>query len=468
VCVNDDGKLIYSSDKNGIYNIVQSDTTGFKYYTNVKGGAFMPNINKDGKMLFSLYRNGGYKIAIIDTPLVVNSTNIQNLDHSVFQTPINNPDTSIAEKYHDNFAQMFVMPRLMIDYGTFKPGFYFYSSEILDKLSLSGGVAVNFDKDIDFSFNLSYRKLYPTVYTDFMYSTRNTVEETKYSVYDIDDRLKFRFVLMQAGMKFPFFSNNVIDFYTQWQRYRAYIKESIRNVSSEVGYAYDYYRGLSTGIRFGMDNIKATVDRDINPSKGNKFKINISYEMNDFIDGLNLSDSGTLIEDFAPNNYLRIDANGSIHTSILPTKRWTLNFSAKGGWLSNSSVESFFNYFGGGLDGIQGYPYYSFEGTNSIFSEVALRIPIFRQEHIPLGWMIWQNSTIGVEYQIGDTWTDEFNLKQSIGLQIRFNGFSFYNYPTALGLETHRGLTSFSKPFNGEDVNYGDETRYYLTLLFGF
>ena len=60
--------------------------------------------------------------------------------------------------------------------------------------------------------------------------------------------------------------------------------------------------------------------------------------------------------------------------------------------------------------------------------------------------MIWQNSTIGVEYQVGDTWTDEFNLKQSIGLQIRFNGFSFYNYPTALGLEAHRGITSFSKP----------------------
>ena len=97
-----------------------------------------------------------------------------------------------------------------------------------------------------------------------------------------------------------------------------------------------------------------------------------------------------------------------------------------------------------------------------------MRIPIFRQEHIPLGWMIWQNSTIGIEYQIGDTWTDEFNLKQSVGLQMRFNGFSFYNYPTALGLEVHRGLTNFTKSFNRDDVNYGDENRYYLTLLFGF
>jgi len=468
VCITNDGELIFSTDITGIYNIVQQDTLGVKNFTNVKGGAFMPNMNKDGKMLFSLYHDGGYKIALIDSPNVVYSEVCSNQRNSEYRPPVNNPDDSIAKKYHDNFAQMFVMPRLMIDYGTIKPGFYFYSSEMLDKLSLSGGVAVNFDKDIDFSFNLAYRKLYQTLYTDFMYSTRNAIEKTKYSVYDIDDKLRFRFVLMRAGMQLPFFGNDVIDIYTQWQRYRAYIKESISNVSSEVGYAYDYYRGLSTGIKFGWENIKTTVDRDINPSKGYRFKANISYELNDFIDGLNLSNSGTLIENFAPNNYFKIDAIGSLHTTILSPKRWTLNLTAKGGWLSNSSVESFFNYFGGGLDGIQGYPYYSFEGTNSIFSEVALRIPIFRQEHIPLGWMIWQNSTIGIEYQVGDTWTGEFNLKQSVGLQMRFNGFSFYNYPTSLGLEVHRGLTNFTKSFNSDDVNYGDENRYYLTLLFGF
>ena len=468
VCIKNDGKLLFSTDVGGIYNISQQDSLGVNHYTNVKGGAFMPNVNKDGKILFSLYQDGGYKIAIIDTPKVINSVAYSTLDHSKYHAPVNNPDYSIAEKYQDNFAQMFVMPRLMVDYSTFKPGFYFYSSEILDKLSLSGGVAINFDKDIDFSFNLAYRKLFPTVYTNFMYATRNTVEKSKYSVYEIDDRLKFRFILMQAGLQLPFFGNDVIDIYAQWQRYRAYIKESISNVSSEIGYAYDYYRGLSTGVKFCWDNIKATVDRNINPSKGYKFKTNISYEMNDFIEGLNLSNSGTLVEEFAPNNYYKIDAISTFHISIIPSKRWTMNFTAKGGWLSNSEVESFFNYFGGGMDGIQGYPYYSFEGTNSIFSEIALRIPIFWQTHIPIGWMIWQNSTIGIEYQFGDTWTDEFKVKQSVGLQLRFNGFSFYNYPTALGLEVHRSLTTFTNFNNGDKVNYGDENRYYLTLLFGF
>ncbi len=201
----------------GIFNIAQQDSLGVEKYTNVIGGAFMPNVNKDGKLLFSLYQDGGYKIALIDTPKVVGSIAYSDDDNGEYESPINNPNNSIAKKYKDNFAQMFVMPRLMIDYGTVKPGFYFYSNEMLDKLSLSGGVAVNFDKDIDFSFNLVYRKLYPTVYTDFMYATRNTVENSKYSVYDIDDRLRFRFVLMKAGLQLPFFGNDVIDIYTQWQ-----------------------------------------------------------------------------------------------------------------------------------------------------------------------------------------------------------------------------------------------------------
>ena len=40
-----------------------------------------------------------------------------------------------------------------------------------------------------------------------------------------------------------------------------------------------------------------------------------------------------------------------------------------------------------------------------LFSEVAVRIPVMRQNHIPIGWTIWQNATIGLEYQFGDTWT---------------------------------------------------------------
>lgn len=461
--INNRGSLIYSNDRNGIFNLFSDKDQ--VYLTNVPGGAFMPDVSTDGRIVFSLYDNGGYKIALLDSAY---SIKIDRVVDMAFEEPINIIIDDTAEKYHDNFAQMFIIPRLMIDYGTVKPGLYFYSSEILDKLSLSGGLAINFDNDIDFGFNLAFRKLYPTIYTDFMYSTRNTADQTKYSIYEIDDQLKFRFILMQLGLKFPVFGAEPLEIYGRWQRYRAFIKESVEVANLESGYAYDYFRGITAGIRYGINYTKPTFDRNINPSDGFKLYANFNYEMNDFIEGLNLSDSGTLIEDFTANNYFSINMNGSYYLNIYPEKRWTLSLTAKGSWLSNENVDSFYYYFGGGMDGIQGYPYYSLEGTNSVFSEIALRIPIFRLNHIPIGWTIWQNATVGLEYQFGDTWRDNFDFKQSIGLQIRLNGYSFYNYPTAIGFEMHRGLTEFELETEEELLRYGGENRYYLSILFGF
>ena len=469
MCVTDNGELIFSSDFNGIFNIVTADSaTQVTNFTNVVGGAFMPDVNKDEQIVFALYQNGGYKIAVLKNPKKVKSTPYKPVTNIVTKAPINQIDDNIAEEYSDNFAQMFIMPRIMVDYGKIKPGFYFYSSEVLDKLSISGGAAMNFDKDVDFGYNLSFRKLYPTIYTEFFFGTRNTIERSKYSVYNVDERLRFQFVLMQLGLKFPLIGTNVIDIYSQAQQYRAFIKEDIVVANHKAGTAYDYFRGIASGIKLKWNSIKPTVNSNINPSAGFRLNSNLSYEFNDFIDGLNLSDSGTWTEEYIENNYFKIDIGGAFHKTIFPSKRWTLNIAAKGEWLSNAKVDSFFNIYGGGLDGIQGYPYYSFEGTNSIFAELALRIPLFRQVHIPLGWVIWQNSTIGFEYQFGDAWTNNFNLKQSLGLQFRINGFSFYNYPTALGFEVHRGLSTFTEDISGTNIKYGDENRYYLTLLFGF
>jgi hypothetical protein len=60
------------------------------------------------------------------------------------------------------------------------------------------------------------------------------------------------------------------------------------------------------------------------------------------------------------------------------------------------------------------------------------------------------------------------NLISSAGIQWRINGFSFYNFPTAIELEMHRGLDVLKKTVNEETFTYGDEDRYYFKLLFGF
>ena len=59
------------------------------------------------------------------------------------------------------------------------------------------------------------------------------------------------------------------------------------------------------------------MNSSINPSSGFKISSNIGFEKNDFIEGLNLSDAGTLLEEFRPNNLIRLDLHGNIIQKFL-------------------------------------------------------------------------------------------------------------------------------------------------------
>ena len=104
--------------------------------------------------------------------------------------------------------------------------------------------------------------------------------------------------------------------------------------------------------------------------------------------------------------------------------------------------------------------------------ELGLRIPLFREKHIPMGWFTLQHATIGFIGQSGDAWNRDissFSMKHSAGIELRFSGYSFYNYPTSIGIEMHRGLDTFEMDIgDGNPIQYGGENRMYFTVLFGF
>jgi len=89
-----------------------------------------------------------------------------------------------------------------------------------------------------------------------------------------------------------------------------------------------------------------------------------------------------------------------------------------------------------------------------------------------LGWFTLQNGTFGIISQIGDAWnkdSSKISIKKSIGIESRLAGYSFYNYPTAIGFEVHKGIDKFMMDIgDGIPISYGGETRYYLSILFGF
>ena len=126
--------------------------------------------------------------------------------------------------------------------------------------------------------------------------------------------------------------------------------------------------------------------------------------------------------------------------------------------------------FIGGIPGIKGYSFYSIQGTKKLILDLSLRLPVFSEKHYKVGWMTIQNSTFGFINQIGDAWDpNNILIKRSFGIQWRINGFSFYNFPTAIELEYHQPITKF----NNEGISYGpDKTKNngktYVKVLFDF
>lgn len=481
--VNNHNKLIYSDDRSGIFNLFMIDdvTSEQSYITNVTGGAFMADVNNHGNITYSLYDNGVYKIAVIDTintikEEIVGYSPMYFLKNENLSEVMNGKNTTASKTYSDDFTTMFILPRVMVDYETIKPGFYFYSSEVLDRLNVFGGASVNKLMDVDLFFIFEFKRFYPTLFAEVFYLTRNIQQNNFYSSYELDDNLKFRLTQFNAGMRFPLFGITQIELISTWQVYRAFVKESIPLEHLTAGVAYDYYRGWINGFKWDLNNVKKLSDSNINPSRGYKVHLSVMKENNDFITGLNLSKAGTLTEEFGENNTWRINFNGTYHVTIPHTNRWTLSFGTQLGWLSNNDVDPFFNFFGGGMIGLKGYPFYSIEGTRQLINELTFRLPLFTQKHIQLGWFILQNNVLGLVVQNGNSWNGKFNtseLKNSIGIQWRFNGFSFYNFPTAIELEMHRGLDIFKKTVLEETedektFSYGNENRFYFRLLFGF
>jgi len=475
---NNAGLQIFSQDKSGIFNLFMInpyDTTE-GYITNVTGGAFMPDISFNGKVIYSLFENGVYTISIMDDVFYIDEDYVgysdqYYLNSSDLKAPIIELDNSESSAYVDQFPNMFIMPKVMLDYGTIKPGFYFSSSEIINRLSIFGGASVNQLNDIDLFFIFDLKRFYPTIFFETYYLTRNTTDKSKYQeIYEIEDDIKFRLVQFRSGLRIPIYGS-LLEISGTQQWYRAFIQEQVYTNEYgilEAGAAYDYFRGLSLSADWSMNAVKRRIDSSINPSKGYMVQTKINLEKNDFIEGLNLSESGTLLEEFEENNLIRCQIDGSYHYEMPWKKRWTLSLTTHAGWISNQNVDSFFHFYLGGIPGVRGYPFYSIQGTKSALLDLTFRIPIFMEKHYKAKWVIFQNSTLGAVIQVGDAWIDDVAIKKSMGIQWRINGFSFYNFPTSIEVEYHQPLDAFTRDINETTISYGENGRAYIKVLFDF
>ena len=469
--VTPDGGYLYACDRNGIFNLCYVDPlNGHQgFITNVLGGAFMPDVSRDGKIVYSLYEENSYKIALLDSLNFVNSEEVGYgpdyfMKFANLPDPLVSQDQSEAVSYKDTFSPMFLFPKVMMDYGVLKPGFYFFSSEIINRLNVFGSGSINSVRDLDTFLIFEMRDFYPTLFAEVYFLTRHTSEKSKLSkVYDLDFDVRYRLFQLESGIRLPIQGIHEVRLFGSYQNYRA---SSIWWIGQEdlVGKSgVDYYIGKHAGVSWTTHSFRPTSDYMINPNNGWHLNVDFRFENDKFLN------SDESLFELVFNNYFffRLSGKGTYHLSLPGTKRWTLTGELQGGWMSETEVDSFFYFFAGGMPGLMGYPFYSLEGNRMLLASLIFRLPIVSGTHLPMGPFILQNIVLGFVGQTGDAWDQRlgrFNMKRSIGIQIRFGGFSFYNYPTGISVELHRGLDKFSSL----NESYGEELRTYFTLLFGF
>ena len=485
--------LYYAASTTGIYNIYRRnlETGETDLITNVTGGAMMPAVNKNGELVYACYDSIGYKIYEIDKPTPAEKKLAVYDPEYIASIPDKNfDDSELQEPDVKDYTQMFtpihILPRLWIDYGTVKPGFYLLSSDVLDKYTLIGGAAVNskldYDlyglveiKDFTLPFYLEAYNLNANVPDNFYYQTG---ADSVYYRRDVNfNLLEFRVGIDLGSLIWP--RQNWLGFKLDYvnRQYNAKIDQKAgiqhgQTVDQSFIFRYKYLKGNAFEFRVIGDQIGKNKNVAINPSSGRYVYFKYSYEMSDLLEDFALSVTG-IDEIYTKYRYHQLALDWEEYFKIPWLKDHALSLRLRGGYIDRK-VDSFFNLYAGGLLGMRGYSFFSIEGRQQAIGTITYRFPLWQNIDARLGHMYFDKLYMGFFFDYGNAWNpDDFDFmdfKRDVGVQLRLGSFSYHLFPTnffveaAYPLDTARNYDSSRREF----INYDREVRFYFGALYEF
>lgn len=503
------GKEIYFSwDQAGIFNIYSFDITNKtkKQLTNVIGGAFMPSVNKAGQLLYSDFNARGYKIALMESPLPVedrqaeylayhhpnlqlasgDNNDIALINRGISAQTINYNDADVpkyeAKPYGLTYGNLAFLPRVMIDYGTTKFGTYLYSSDVLNKYDIFAGFAMNRDWDYDLFGIVNYRKFRPTLFLEVYNRVLHHAEMDNYfypfgadTTAPPDTTLinfKYNLTEVDAGLEFKLNDEHSLRPTFIYSRYRGnyHPDYTYPNGQEYPSTGYTYFIGKTIQLGWNYRNVMPSASSEINPSAGRNISVKYSREFNKFIKDFTITDYGTWVELFDNYNYGKLELDWKEYIPLFNQGRHALNFNFQGGWI-DSKVDSFFNFYAGGLVGLRGYPYYSIEGRKMLVGRATYRFPIFNNMNFRLFQLQFDKLYVGGFFDYGNAFDGGIKFsefKKTAGAELRLDLFSFYNFPTKIFVNAAYGLDEHIKYEADRKLIYGKEWRYYLGISFGY
>jgi hypothetical protein len=515
----DGTEIYYASDETGIFNIYRYERANGSSarMTNVLGGAFMPSVNNSGDIAYAGYYATGYKIILHPeaSPIEESERYIAGQPtwfdeklHITYNPPENEQeidwmrirgydDTDIPEYdariYTPMFTNTMIVPLIRFDnyipergfVDMIKPGLYFMTRDMLEKHALFAGATINRKLERDlfaiFEWNhklppFSFVGWYPRVSFEIYNITRKTDalldlrEDLKIDVDVTYNLLEFNIYLRDH----IFSPANEIEFLYRHSRYGydigsfilpETVPPTLVQASGEL-----YLKGNTLSTTFTHRGIIPTIQTEINPI-GRFVRFSYAFEFNRFNPSLQYDESkNILFTEYQQIDYHRLE--GEWRESIRIHKNHTLTGHIRGGSILNAEVDDFFNFYVGGLMGIQGYPFYSLGGNEYAAVNLTYRFPIWEGMNFRLLQIQFERLYGSIFSDYGDAWTTAFPgldaMKKSIGAELRLETFSFYAYPTRIFFSAAYGFDRFTKTFRDEPVTYGKQWNFYFGILFGF
>jgi len=464
----DGSGLLFASDRSGIFNLyIWHERDGsLELVTNLLGGAFQPAVRRDGDIVFSRFGSEGFRLARIVHPIPLDTAAAAYkgpydfLKNRRIESPLVGVtrDSIVSTPYRTAFSKLSFLPRIMLDYpGRLKLGTYFYGSDRLDRISLLGGVAANSLFDTDLYLDFEYRRLWPTLFLEAFQQRRHTSQP--------DADYIFQLMEVDLGANWPLGDSDVLRTAYVFSRYNAVMKFEDQGYSFAINYTY--HLGNVMQVAWRHRSLPPSLLANVAPRRGERFTLLLEAASNRFIKGFKLNENyGTLVEDYDTYRFFSAQLDWRFYLPGL-AREHSLAARVKAGYISRE-VDSFYNLFGGGLDGMRGYPYYSIEGRRLLQAEIAYRFPLARFRNTRVGIFNLDRIFLSLHAGAGNAWNsstlDLGQWKKDVGLELRSTIFSFYSYPLSIFLDAAYGLDRFSH----SDQIYGREARFYFGILFGF
>jgi len=512
----DGSKMYFSSNETGIFNIYSYDfkTKDIKQITNVIGGAFMPSIDGKGNIVYTSYKSTGFKIAYLKDfqekdksefgkykspdKLVAqyrNDTTNGKSDWSGLRN-FNDNDTKKPESrsYKSIFNQLSIFPVLRFDNYTknnnildaIKPGIYLYSDELMTRFSIFGGFSINRKAERDIFMQFTYNNGFPigqkflakklSFMPKFTLSGYNVTRKTDAQLYAGIDTLTvgvaYDLLEFELAMDFKLINYNH-DFRVTYaiSKYASSIDPFFLPGSGLTTRAssQDYFKAHRLALDYKYERGYHNKNSDINPA-GRKINFRYEYEMSKINPELQADDQGNVSTVFKDNNLHKLEGIWSEGLYIFNNHSINLKLRAAG--ILGKPVDSFYDFYVGGLIGMRGYPYFSMGGGRLAHANLTYRFPLISKIDTRISPLYLDKLYLSIFGDIGDAWNGDGeklkDFKKDIGFELRLQAFSSYVFPTSIFFSAAYGTDKFTSRFSGKDITYGKEMIYYFGMLFGF